>query len=136
MMPKKKPYYPNNWKAIKDAPYQYFIPISFDEFMEWKMMGWELPSSVDSIIREQNIKTGKVKEYVYINRGNANKRCRKIMSKGDSEFTTCTHDDLAHMFPKMLTKNIGGKHGPLGTTTHNIKTKIKTMNSRFEFSLL
>tara|TARA_R100000781_G_scaffold57566_1_gene37188 strand:- start:1466 stop:1858 length:393 start_codon:yes stop_codon:yes gene_type:complete len=103
-MPKKKPYYPNNWKAIKDAPHQFFIPIPFDEFMEWKMMGWELPSSVDSIIREQNIKTGKVKEYVYINRGNANKRCRKIMSKGDSEFTTCTHDDLAHMFPKKLTK--------------------------------
>tara|TARA_R100001594_G_scaffold4570_5_gene15692 strand:- start:6907 stop:7302 length:396 start_codon:yes stop_codon:yes gene_type:complete len=104
MMPKKKPYYPNNWQAIKDAPHQFFIPLPFDEFMEWKMMGWELPSSVDCIIREQNIKTGKVKEYVYSRTSSAKKRAVKIMNKGDSEFITCTHDDLAHMFPKMLTK--------------------------------
>ena len=104
MMPKKKPYYPNNWKAIKDAPHQFFIPIPFDEFMDWKMMGWELPSSVDCIIREQNIETGKIKEYVYINRQSARKRANKIMKEGKSEFTTCTHDDLAHMFPKKLTR--------------------------------
>ena len=103
-MPKKKPYFPNNWRAIKDAPHQVFIPIPFDEFMDWKMMGWELPSSVDCIIREQNIKTGKIKEYVYINKSSANKRCRKILSKGESEFTTCTHDNLSHMFPKKLTR--------------------------------
>jgi len=103
-MPKKKPYFPNNWKAIKDAPHQFFIPIPFDEFMDWKMLGWELPSSVDCIIREQNIKTGKIKEYVYINRESARKRANKIMSEGKSEFITCTHDDLAHMFPKQFTR--------------------------------
>ena len=103
-MPKKKPYFPNNWKAIKDAPHQFFLPLPFEEFMEWKMMGWEIPSSVECIIREQNLKTGKVKEYVYTKLGNANRRCDKIMKEGKSEFTVCTHDDLAHMFPRHLTK--------------------------------
>tara|TARA_B100000131_G_scaffold59117_1_gene54562 strand:- start:1742 stop:2119 length:378 start_codon:yes stop_codon:yes gene_type:complete len=98
-MSKKKPYYPNNWKAIKDAPHQFFIPIPFDEFMDWKMEGWELPSSIECIVREQDMKTGKVKEYVYSKIGNANKRCAKIMKEGKSEFTVCTHDELAHMFP-------------------------------------
>ncbi len=104
MMPKKKPYYPNNWKAIKNAPDEFFIPISFEEFMDWKMMGWEIPSSTACIIREQNLKTGKVKEYVYERMANANKRCAKIMKESKSEFIVCTHDDLAHMFPRNLTK--------------------------------
>ena len=26
------------------------------------------------------------------------------MKEGKSEFTVCTHDDLAHMFPRHLTK--------------------------------
>jgi|LULN01.1.fsa_nt_gb hypothetical protein len=103
-MTKKKPYFPNNWKAIKDAPHQFFTPIPYDEFMDWKMMGWELPSSTAMIIREQNLKTGKVKEYVYERVANGNKRCAKIMKESKSEFTVCTHDDLAHMFPRELTK--------------------------------
>ena len=98
-MTKKKPYYPNNWQAIKDAPHQFFIPIPFDEFMDWKMEGWELPSSIECIVREQDMKTVKVKEYIYTKIGNANRRCAKIMKEGKSEFTTCTHDELAHMFP-------------------------------------
>lgn len=101
---KKKPYYPNNWRSYKDAPDEFFIPIPYDEFLDWKLQGWELPSSVSMIIREQNLKTGKVKEYVYERLGNANKRCQKIMSEGISEFVVCTHDDLAHMFPKNLTQ--------------------------------
>ncbi len=103
-MPKKKPYYPNNWKAIKDAPHQFFTPIEYKEFMDWKMLGWEIPSSIQCIIREQNLKTGKVKEYVYHKMANANKRCAKIMDEGKSEYTICTHEDLANMFPKKLTR--------------------------------
>ena len=36
--------------------------------------------------------------------GNANRRCAKIMKEGKAEFTVCTHDDLAHMFPKDFTR--------------------------------
>ena len=105
MMPKKKPYYPNNWKAIKDAPHQFFVPIPYDEFMDWKMMGWEIPSSVSAIIREQDIESGKVKEYVYTTIAGANKRALKIMKNSKAEFTVCTHDDLAHMYPEGTLKN-------------------------------
>ena len=95
----KQKYFPNNWKAIKDAPYQFFESIPFDEFMDWKMMGWEIPSSVAAIVREQNLKTGEVKEYIYNTISGANKRCKRIMRESKSEFLVCTHDDIAHMFP-------------------------------------
>ncbi len=99
-MTKKKPYYPNNWKQIKDAPAELFDSLPFDELMEWKLQGWELPSSIACIIREKDLKTGEVKEYVYEKIGNATKRAAKIMTEGKSEFLICTHDDIAHMFPK------------------------------------
>ena len=98
----KKKYYPNNWKNIKDAPEQFFIPLEYDEFMDWKINGWEIPSSVACIIREQDMKTGKVKEYVYNTIRGANKRARKIMEEAKSEFIVCTHDDIGHMFPKHM----------------------------------
>lgn len=98
-MPKKKPYYPNNWKAYKDAPDQFFLPLSFDEFMDWKMGGWEMPSSVVCMIRETNVKTGKVKEYVYSTERAAKNRARSIMKKGESEFIVCTPNEIHHMEP-------------------------------------
>ena len=100
----KKKYYPNNWRAIKDAPDQFFLPLEYDEFMDWKINGWEIPSSVACIIREQNIKTGKVTEHVYSRLSNANKRANKIMKEGKSEFLVCTHDDIGHIYPKQLKK--------------------------------
>ena len=100
----KKKYYPNNWKAYKDSPDQFFLPLDFEDFMDWKINGWEIPSSVACIIREQNIKTGKVTEHVYSRLSNANKRANKIMKEGKSEFLVCTHDDIGHIYPKDLKK--------------------------------
>ena len=100
----KKKYYPNNWRAIKDAPDQFFLPLEYDEFMDWKINGWEIPSSVACIIREQDLKTGKVTEHVYSRLSNANKRANKIMKEGKSEFLVCTHDDIGHIYPKDLKK--------------------------------
>ena len=98
----KKKYYPNNWQAYKDSPDQFFLPLDFEDFMDWKINGWEIPSSVACIIREQNIKTGKVTEHVYSRLSNANKRANKIMKEGKSEFLVCTHDDIGHIYPKQL----------------------------------
>ena len=53
-MTKKKPYFPNNWKQYKDAPASWFDQILFEEFMDWKIAGWEMPSSVVCMIRETN----------------------------------------------------------------------------------
>ena len=102
-MTKKKKDFPNNFEAYRAAPSKFFESIPFDEFMEWKMMGWEIPSSVAAIVREQDLKTGEVKEYIYNTISGANKRCKRIMKESKSEFLVCTHDDIAHMFPKQLT---------------------------------
>ena len=68
-MPKKRPsnkrpkYFPNNWKAYKDSPDEFFIPISFKDFFNWKVMGWALPSSIACVIREET--DGYISEKVY-----------------------------------------------------------------------
>jgi hypothetical protein len=100
----KKKYFPNNWQAFKDQPAEFYYQIPYDEFMDWKMAGWELPSSIACIIREQDLKTGKVKEYAYNTLRGANKRAAKIMKESKSEFLVCTHDDIGHMFPRKLTR--------------------------------
>ena len=102
MMSKKKPYYPNNWKAYKDAHDSFFMPITFEEFMDWKIAGWEIPSSVSCIIREKNQITGKVKEYIYSRVGDAKRRCNKIMDAGESEFIVCTSDAVHVMYPELI----------------------------------
>ena len=99
-MPKKKPYFHNNVEAIREAPDEYFIPIPFDEFMDWKIGGWELPSSCNYIIRERNLSTGKVKEYVYQKPSAAKKKLEERMSSGDCEFVVADHDNVHILTPK------------------------------------
>ncbi len=98
-MSKKKPYYPNNWRAFKDSPDQFFIPLPFDEFMDWKVGGWELPSSICCIIREEDEETGKVKEYVYKRADAAKAKARELMNK-NHVFTVCTNDNVHFMKPE------------------------------------
>ena len=45
-MPKKKKYFPNNWSEYKNAPDEMFLDHTFQELLDWKVLGWELPSSV------------------------------------------------------------------------------------------
>ncbi len=45
----KKKDFPNNFEAYRAAPHQFFESIDFEEFMDWKMMGWEIPSSVAAL---------------------------------------------------------------------------------------
>ena len=93
-MPKKKPYFPNNWKAYKDADSKFFMPMDYEDFMDWKTHGWELPSSVVCMIRETNRTTGKVKEYVYQKELAAKNKARQIMDIGESDFIVCTSDEI------------------------------------------
>ena len=101
LMTKKKPYYHNNWREYKDAPDQFFLPIQFDEFMSWKVGGWELPSSVSCIIRENNYVTGKVTEHVYSRTRDAKNKALAIMEAGESEFTVCTREAVHQVYPEM-----------------------------------
>ena len=95
-----KKYFPNNWAKIKDVPAEYFGDMPFEDFMHWRAVAWELPSSIDCIIREIDIESGKVKEYSYVRQKDAKKRVRKIMDEQKCEFLLATHETIHHMYPK------------------------------------
>ena len=100
--PRKKKYFPNNYDAIASAPSEYFPPIAFDEFMDWKICGYEIPSSVNSIIREKRLDTGEITEYVYQRPSAAKRRARQIMDEGVSEFIVCTSEAVHHLYPDSI----------------------------------
>ncbi len=95
----KKKYYPNNWRAYKEAPDDAFLPHTFDELMDWKVAGWELPSSVCCIIRETDPITKKVKEHIYSKPRSAVKFMHKLMDEG-KEFTVCDEEQIHAMYPE------------------------------------
>ena len=102
-MAKKKKYYPNNWQKYKDCPDDFFslggkVYHTFDDFMEWKVAGWELPSSVCCIIRVEHKNSGKIKEYHYSNTKSAIKFCNKLMDEGH-EFTIVDEEQVQQMVP-------------------------------------
>ena len=99
---KKEPYFPNNWQEIANAPAEYFDSLPFEQFMDWKMAGWQIPSSVNCIIRQHNVNTGKITEYVYQREHAARKKLTKLMEEGDSEFIVCTEDTVHHLFPQYI----------------------------------
>jgi len=99
-MAKKKPYFHNNVEALIEAPAEYFHPIPYDELMDWKIGGWELPSSCNYIIRERSLKTGKVKEYVYLKPSAAKKKLEQRMESGEFEFTVADHEEVHFLTPK------------------------------------
>tara|TARA_R100000458_G_scaffold55495_1_gene59490 strand:- start:840 stop:1172 length:333 start_codon:yes stop_codon:yes gene_type:complete len=102
MTKKKKKYFPNNYDAYASAPTEWFESIPFDQFVDWKMAGWELPSSVDCIIREET-KSGKIKEYIYSRPRDAKYRIKKMMD-AESQFTVATQDEIHYLEPRYLLK--------------------------------
>ena len=101
-----KKYFPNNWSRISKVPHQYFESIEYDDFMDWKMNGWDIPESHDCIIRTINCKTGKIKEFVYQQHKSARKKVAKLIMEQEEEFVIATHDHIQHMKPyKYLTDN-------------------------------
>ena len=87
-------YYPNNWKAIKDAPAEYFEPCTWEEFHDWKICAWEMPSSVACILRIEDRDTGKVTEHSYKNAKSAKKRLMKAINSGKHDVTICDHESI------------------------------------------
>ena len=98
----KKPYHPNNWKMFKDAPDEAFHPHTFDEIMEFKVAGWELPADVACIIRATNLKNYKTKEYIYKRQHAAERKLLKFMKAQTHELIVCTHDALHYIGPDYL----------------------------------
>ena len=102
LMAKKKKYFPNNWEAYNEAPSEYFESLPFEQFMDWKIEGWEVPSSVVCLIREEDHTTGKIKEYVYSREHAAKKRVTAIMNKGVSTITAISGATMHHLEPQHL----------------------------------
>ena len=100
MPKKKKPYFHNNVEAIREAPDAFFVPIPFDEFMDWKIGGYQLKREIAAIIRERDVDTGKIKEHVYRYRHAAQKKCRKLMYEGNKEITIVQQDAVHFIDPR------------------------------------
>ena len=101
MTKKKKPYYPNNWSEYSRAPSHWFDSIPYEDFVEWKLEGWEIPSSIQCIIRERNLITGKVKEHIYRTHGAAKNKVKQIMDRAESEFTIVDAEAIHHLSPNI-----------------------------------
>ena len=95
----KKNYFPNNWQQYKDAPDEMFLPHLFEEVMDWKVAGWELPASVACIIRVTEIPTSKVTEYVYQKKTAAANKIRELFRTPDIEFTVRDPQSIHHLSP-------------------------------------
>ena len=97
---RNRPYLPNNWKELSRVPASFFESITFDEFMDWKVAGWALPSSVSCILRVTDVNTKKVKEYTYQRRHAAEKKVKQLMEYSDKEFIICDSDNIHVLYPK------------------------------------
>ena len=99
-MPKKKPYFPNNWREYKEADESWFEPIPYDVFTEWKLAGWELPSSVACLIRVTDLKSKRTKEYTYQKMGCAKNKLERLINRGGVEITVCDEANIHHLLPE------------------------------------
>ena len=76
-----KKYFPNKWSRYKKIPVERFTPVPYGTFMAYRVGGYDIPDDVSCIIRQENVITGKIKEYVYKTDLGAKKRIDKIMNE-------------------------------------------------------
>ena len=69
-----------------------FLPHTFMEVMDWKVAGWELPSSINCIIRTTDLATKKVKEHVYRYQGAAENKFQQLLQDKTHEITIVNHE--------------------------------------------
>ena len=93
-------YFPNNWKAYKDSPDEFFIPLTYKDFFNWKVMGWVLPSSIACVIREE--KDGKISERIYSQSAAADNYLTKQMSdkKNTTIYTIVDDKQVQVLYPR------------------------------------
>lgn len=99
MSNKKKPYEPNNWRLIKNAPEELFPTPTFMEFMEERVESWELREGIVAVNRVYNTKTGKVTEKAYQQTMAAQKYLANKLTEEHNDIATATQYELYH-FPE------------------------------------
>ncbi len=96
----RRPYLPNNWSAIADAPPEMFESMTYEQFASWKIAGWELPSSIACLIRVTDLRTKKTKEFAYQREGAARNKLIRLLNRGDYEITVADSDTVHHLLPE------------------------------------
>ena len=90
----KKKLFANNWKVYKDTPCEMFPEVGFEEYMDWRVHGWEILPSHCCVIRART-HTGKVKEYSYKRWSAAEKKINKLMDDPDMfELTIADNEEV------------------------------------------
>ncbi len=90
----KKRLFANNWKEYRDTPCELFPEVPFDEYMDWRVHGWEILPSHCCLIRTCT-KTGKVKEYSYKRWSAAEKRINRLMDDPEMlEITIADNEEV------------------------------------------
>ena len=74
----KKKLFANNWKEYRDTHWKMFPDVGYEEYMEWRVHGWEILPTHCCVIRAST-HTGKVKEYSYKRWSAADRRISKLM---------------------------------------------------------
>jgi len=100
MTKKQRRYFPNNWRAVNETEAEYFPQIAYEDFYEFHLANWLLPSSHECVIRATNLKTKQVKEYTYRYRGAAYNRIKKLYDT--HEFVVCDHEAIQKLTPNPI----------------------------------
>lgn len=76
----------------------------YEEFKDWKVHGYQLPSSHFGIVRIENLDTGKIEEHTYKSEYHTKQRLKKEM-KGNKHITLATMDGVYYLMPPPLDFN-------------------------------
>lgn len=101
---KKRKYYPNNWEAIKACPPKYFPEMEYEEFRDWKIFGYQLPSSHYGVVRIENLDKGTIEEFTYKTEHHTKQRLKKEIGK-NCLITVATDDGVYHLMPNRIDFN-------------------------------
>ena len=96
----KRKYFHNNWQAIKDTPDKHFASMPYEQFEDWKIYGYVLPSTLFCLIRTKG-KDGKIEEFAYSTERGSRFRLNKAMEE-KKEVYVCTMEGMYHLKPDNL----------------------------------
>ena len=98
----KRKYFPNNWAAISKCPASYFPEMLYEDFEDWKIYGYQLPSSHFGIVRVEDMDTGKIEEHTYKSEYHTKQKLKREMKKNNTKVTLATMEGVYHLMPNPL----------------------------------
>ena len=105
----KRKYYPNNWDAIKQCPSSYFPEMEYEDFRDWKVFGYQLPSSHYGVVRIEDLDKGTIEEYTYKTEHHTKQRLKKEVGKNVNKCYKLVESSIKSLFfHGLLLKSIGG----------------------------